>query len=293
MKHELSVLIPVHNSDFRQLVKALAHQLSQLSAEVSYEIIVADDGSTDRRFLALDEEMLSMPHFRLIAREENVGRAAIRNFLAKEAKYRWLLFLDCDMTIENPDFISNYLTTGDDQLVVCGGYQVGSFERSNLRFLYEETALLPHSAEARRQQPYHHFYTANFLASREVMMAHPFDERFRRYGYEDVLFGKRLKQNHIGITHIDNTVGFNRFDSNEQFVGKTEEGLRTLHEFRDELRGYSRLLTFVEGIHLGVVCGAIRLWHKLFGGIERRSLCGKHPRLWVFKIYKVGYYMSL
>ena len=293
MKSELSVLIPSYNSDFRKLVKSLSSQLSQLSSIIRYEIIVADDGSTDRKFLSLGDDFKSLPHFTLITRKENVGRAAIRNFLAQQAHYQWLVFLDCDMSIENSDFIIKYLSTDEEQKVVCGGYQVGAYDSSNLRYIYEKSAVLPHCAQARNKRPYQHFFTANFMVNREVMLSYPFDERFRTYGYEDVLFGKQLKKNHISISHIDNIVGLNLFESNEHFVSKTEEGLQTLFKFHNELRGYSQILTFVEGIHLNAVRGAIRLWHKLFGRIERKILCGKHPRLCIFKLYKLGYFVSI
>jgi hypothetical protein len=53
------------------------------------------------------------------------------------------------------------------------------------------------------------------------------------------------------------------------------------------------LLTLVDGIHLGIVKSVIRLWHRLFGAIERRNLCGQRPSLTVFKLYKIGYYITL
>ena len=125
------------------------------------------------------------------------------------------------------------------------------------------------------------------------MLAHPFDERFRHYGYEDVLLGKTLRQHHIPIVHIDNPLGFCTFETNPEFVAKTEEGLRTLHQFRDDLRGYSRLLTLVSGIHIPLILSLIRLWHRLFKNAERRNLCSSRPSLVLFKLYRLGYFLSL
>ena len=292
-KREISILIPVYNGDCRQMVESLSRQAQQLADLEHYEIIVADDGSSNRACVTVNSSISTLPHCRFIDRQQNVGRAAIRNFLAQTAQYEWLLFIDGDMTITHDDYLATYLNTEDDQQVVYGGYHIGTGEDSNLRYLYEKASAHQHTAEERQKRPYQHFHTANFMVSREVMLAHPFDERFRTYGYEDVLFGKTMRQNHISISHIDNTVGFCKFESNEHFVSKTEEGLRTLHAFRNDLRGYSNLLTFVEGIHLKVVRGAIRLWHTLFGKLERRNLCGKHPRIRLLKIYKIGYYLKL
>jgi len=233
----------------------------------------------------------SLPHVRFIIRQTNSGRAAIRNFLVSEAQYPWLLFLDGDMTIPNDRFLQNYLDC--DALIAYGGYNVGQGSISNLRFRYEKACEPQHRPDERRKRPFQHFHTSNFIISRDIIIDHPFDERFRNYGYEDVFFGKQLKQAGFNISHIDNPAGFFVYEDNAHFVSKTEEGLRTLHQFATELQGYSQLLTLVDGIHLGIVKSVIRLWHRLFGAIERRNLCGQRPSLTVFKLYKIGYYITL
>ena len=290
MKHELSILIPTYNGDPRPLAKELCRQ-AQLMDGLEYELLVIDDGSTDQSLVDQCWEISQWPHARFMALEENIGRARIRNLLASLARHEWLLFLDCDMTIDNPAFLQSYLEAEGD--VVYGGYKVGQADRSCLRFLYEKTHEHEHTAEQRCKRPYQHFHTANFLVRRDIMVANPFNSQFRSYGYEDVLFGKQLKAAGIPIRHIDNPAGFFTFEDNASFVAKSEEALRTLHQFHDELRGYSRLLTLVDGIHLGIVKAAIRLWHHLFGTLERRSLCGRYPRLQVFKLYKLGYYLVI
>lgn len=292
MIRELSILIPTYNGDCRRQVSVLSRQAEAIEG-LRYEIIVADDGSTDRHAVELCSEVATLPHCRFIARDENRGRAAIRNFLAREACYEWLLFMDCDMSIVSEQFVKAYLDDASVRDVAYGGYVVGSGERSCLRFIYEKQCEPMHRAEERGKRPYLHFHTCNFMVRREVMLRYPFDERFHHYGYEDVLWGKQLHQAGITIAHLDNPAGFCTFEDNRHFVSKTEEGLRTLHHFRNELRGYSQMLTFVDGIHLGLVRSAIRLWHRLMGPIERHNLCGKHPCLRIFKLYKLGYFLSL
>jgi len=61
----------------------------------------------------------NLPHVRYIIREKNVGRSAIRNFLVSQAKGDRLLFIDGDLSLNNPSFIRNYLQTEGD--VVVGG----------------------------------------------------------------------------------------------------------------------------------------------------------------------------
>lgn len=293
MKQELSILIPAYNHPCTLMVKDLCAQVEDLRKEgVACEVIVAEDGTTDADALAANAEIAAMACCRYLKRSQNVGRAAIRNVLAREAQYEWLLFLDGDMAIPSKHFLRNWVEAEADE-VAYGGYVVGEGSRSSLRFIYEKENEPMHRAEERKKRPYQHFHTCNFLIRRDLMLANPFDERFRHYGYEDVFFGKQLRKNDIKIVHVDNPAGFFDFEDNAHFVSKTEEGLRTLHAFSSDLRGYSQMLTFVEGIHLGVVRWLFRCWHCLFGALERRNLCGQNPSLKIFKLYKLGYYLSI
>lgn len=289
----LSILIPAYNDTCVKLVGELRQQTE--AAGIDYEILVADDGSTNADIIRENSTVSQWNHCQYLRHPENIGRAAIRNYLAKTAQYGHLLFIDSDMTLVRPDYINKYVTQ-EEADVVDGGVSVGGDAntlKGNLRYQYEKAAEQEHTAEKRRRHPYHDFHTANFLIRRDLMLAYPFDERFRHYGYEDVLFGKRLKTNHIAITHIDNPMGFCTFESNTAFVAKTEEGLRTLQQFHNELRGYSRLITLVEGIHLPIIITLIRCWHKLFSRWERKNLRGPHPSLRIFSLYKLGYYLTI
>lgn len=291
MEKGLSILIPVYNYDCTLLVEELVRQ----TANFDCEIIVAEDGSSDPLTLKANSAIAEKERCRYLKRDGNVGRAAIRNLLAHESTKPWLLFLDCDVELKDCNFIANYLSADESHLVVDGGVSVKQDNglMNNLRYRYETNELPRHSVEQRSMNPYRSFRTTNFMVSRQVMIQHPFDERFKRYGYEDVLFGKQLRNAGISILHIDNAVNIDDLEPNDVFVRKTEESLETLRCFSDDLRGYSRMITFAEGIHSGCVVRAIKLWHKLMGGLERRILCGKNPNLTIFKLYKLGYYLTL
>ena len=290
---QLSILIPVYNHVCVELVNLLHQQAVALG--IDFEIIVADDGSTLQACIEANKTISNLSNCRLIERPQNVGRAAIRNYLAQQASLAYLLYIDSDMTVISPDFISRYIACLP-ATVVDGGVAIiakTDEQKQLLRYRYEKSEEPNHTAHERKKTPYQHLHTANLLISRELMLRYPFDERLRNYGYEDVLLGKTFRQNRIHITHIDNPMGFCTFEQNADFVAKTEEGLRTLYQFRSDLRGYSRLLTLVSGIHIPAILWFIRLWHRLFGAIERRNLCGSRPYLLVFKLYRLGYYLSL
>jgi glycosyltransferase involved in cell wall biosynthesis len=289
----LSVLIPAYNCCCLPLVEQLHRQLEQ--AAIPYEIIVGDDGSTDTTTIQSNQPINTLSHCRYIVRTENTGRAVIRIFLAQTAQYEFLLLIDSDMSVVSESFIQNYLaaecqTVVDGGIIVCGD---PDDLKGNLRYLYEKAEEPHHTVSERQRSPHQHIHTANLLIRRDLMLQYPFDNRFRHYGYEDVLLGKTLHQHHVPILHIDNPLGMCTFETNAAFVAKTEEGLRTLYTFRKELRGYSRLLTFVSGIHLAIVKNIIRFWHQVFNKAERRNLCGSRPSLWVFKLYRLGYFLCL
>lgn len=290
-KRELSILIPNYNNVCVGLVSVLQQQAAAL--DITYEILVADDASPDQDAIRINRAINELPHCRYIVKEQNSGSAATRNYLGARSRYHWLLFMDCDIDIPDDRFLERYVKD-EHEGVVNGGICIADDDRlrHNLRYLYEKNAEPEHSAEKRQTDRYHEFRSTNFMIEREAFEACPFDERFKRSGYEDVLFGKTLKQQGVSITHIDNPVMMTEFESNPDYVKKIERSLQTLYTFRNELRGYSRILTFDTGIHIGVVRGMIRLWHRLFGALERRNLCSERPCLKVFNIYRMGYYLT-
>ncbi len=299
MLNGLSILIPCYNGLCSGLVEALRGQAEGISdarkGKFTYEILVGDDGSTDVSVLESNRKINELSNCRYIERGKNCGRSAIRNFLAKAAQHEWLLFIDCHMAVRNDDYLRNYVV-GERGDVVYGGYEVNGDKeslRGNLRYLYECTYDPNANAQERMKRPYNDFHTSNFLVRRDLMLRYPLDERIKRYGYEDVLWGKALQTNGISIAHIDNPLSFEKFEPNADFVAKTEEGVRTLADFQTELEGYSRLLQVVQrlrGMHL---IPLIASCHKAFCRRVRRNLIGDHPNVRLFSLYKLGLFCSL
>ena len=311
--YSISILMPTYNNVCVGLVETLRTQCESIARRgakrLVYEIVVADDGSTDSRTVAENRAINALDHCRFIERKANSGRSAIRNFLAKESCGEWLLFIDSDVVIDCDDFIGRYLDS-NATAVVCGGISPGQYPdilHLNLRYKYEWAEAHRHTAEARSRAEHKCFRTTNFMVRRDIMLDNPFDETITAYGYEDVVFGKRLCEKGVAVVHIDNPVVLADYEDNLRFVAKTEESLRTLFQLKDRLSGYSSLLGFTDKIaRIGLINkrsgltntrfglpNALLAWHKLAGKLERKNLTGKHPSLLVFKIYKIGYYISL
>ena len=289
MKKSLSILIPTRNDDCTRLVESLLQQASDIQ-DLDYEIIVADDASTKETVITSNRKIGKLPNCRYIARKENVGRAAIRNFLAQEARNEWLLFIDSDMCIVNPCFLEQYIKTGKQEEVIYGGYKIVGKEMQYLRFCYEKKAEGMHTYKKRRKQPHLNFHTSNFMISRSLMLRLPLDVSYQGYGYEDVAYGKHLKEEGIEISHIDNPVGFYKFENNSDFVAKTEESLRTLKAHREDLHDYSRIILFTERLKKFHLLWITNLLYNRFHNTWRKRLCEGKGSLLLLKLYKTGYY---
>lgn len=304
---DLSILLPSYNNVCVSLVQALQRQADALRGKLDkpfrYEIIVADDCSTDAACIDANRVIGDMLHCRYLRMEQNVGRAQIRNVLISESRGDYVLLIDSDLFLCDDNYLYRYATSTAD--VVYGGTRIGGEGfamvdneantenlKGNLRYIYEKKAEPSHRAVFRQLRPNQEISVCNLYARRDIMKAHPFDSRFKAYGYEDVLFGKRLAESGIEVTHIDNPVLINEFEPNSVFVKKTEEAILTLCRFEQDLEGYSNLKTKVTTLGRYIPLSLFRLWHRIMKNKEKRNLTGSKPSLLLFKLYKLGFFLE-
>lgn len=304
---DLSILLPSYNNVCVSLVQVLQRQADALRGKLDkpfrYEIIVADDGSTDAACIDANRVIGDMLHCRYLRMEQNVGRAQIRNVLISESSGDYVLLIDSDLFLCDDNYLYKYATSTAD--VVYGGTRIGGEGlamvdneantenlKGNLRYIYEKKAEPSHRAVFRQLRPNQEISVCNLYARRDIMEAHPFDSRFKAYGYEDVLFGKRLAESGIEVTHIDNPVLINEFEPNSVFVKKTEEAILTLCRFEQDLEGYSNLKTKVTTLGRYIPLSLFRLWHRIMKNKEKRNLTGPKPSLLLFKLYKLGFFLE-
>lgn len=304
---DLSILLPSYNNVCVSLVQALQRQADALRGKLDkpfrYEIIVADDCSTDAACIDANRVIGDMLHCRYLRMEQNVGRAQIRNVLISESCGDYVLLIDSDLFLCDDNYLYKYATSTAD--VVYGGTRIGGEGlamvdneantenlKGNLRYIYEKKAEPSHRAVFRQLRPNQEISVCNLYARRDIMEAHPFDSRFKAYGYEDVLFGKRLAESGIEVTHIDNPVLINEFEPNSVFVKKTEEAILTLCRFEQDLEGYSNLKTKVSTLGRYIPLSLFRLWHRIMKNKEKRNLTGSKPSLLLFKLYKLGFFLE-
>jgi len=263
---KLSILIPTYNYDPSRLVRQLQEQLPD-----DAEIIVGDD---------------SPPH--------NIGRAARRNQLAREAKGEWLLFIDADAEVRSKTFIKDYLAVADEAPVVCGG--TGNLPQcprpaARLRYDYEVKAERRLTLAHRRANPYAQFTTFNFLIRRDLFLSICFDETLKEYGHEDTLFGLELKRRGIPILHIDNKLTHLGIEDADDYLRKTETALRTLAGMSLEQKQNVRVSAMAERLRRWHLLGLTRCLFRAGKPLLRANLLGKHPCQPLLTFYKLGYYV--
>ena len=297
---QLSVVIPEYNYDCTQLVSDLRQSCEAAYGLSSYEILVIDDGSSDTATTKTNSVIDQWPNCRFIRKPGNTGRAATRNEGILQSSGNLVVIIDCDAEVCSPDFISRYLEAArqetGSEYVICGNIvtspQYGRPD-NQLRYRYELAAGCRRTLTHRNAHPYDSFTAFNVMISRSVFGKIKFNESFSQYGYEDALLGMQLKQTGIPVRHIDNPLVHTGIESNDIFLRKTEQALQNL---------YTHAALFPEGTPITRTAARLRHMrllpllrrcHKWLGPLERRNLLGCRPSLFLFKLYKIGYYAGL
>lgn len=291
----ISVCIPTYNYDVRPLVKELANQAKELLVPV--EILVVDDCSVNNDLKLKNMELRSLMHVEVLELERNVGRAAIRNFLAQQAKYPLLIFLDCDVMPQQSTFLQNYYSNRKENGVVVGGLAYREQypgEAFSLRWTYGH---LRESIDIdkRKQKPYASFMTGNFMISKLVFSMIQFDEELKGYGHEDTYFGIQLNDKEIEISHIDNKVYHDGLETNETFIEKTRKGIENLFSLymkdssNELFVSQNKLLSTYLLVRKWKLAGVLGLKFRIFERVMFRNLTSKKPSIRTFDWYKLGY----
>ena len=299
----LSVLIPIFNYDVNPLVTALDEQLAQ--AGISYEIILADDCSDNSEYRETNASLAQLDSVQYIQNQKNMGRAKIRNLLAKKAQYPYLLFIDCDAMVMHEEYIQNYLESietlrQEPLFVINGGISYQNEKPDNqylIRWTYgkereEETAA------QRSKNPYHHFTPFNVILTKSLFNCIHFDETLTSYGHEDTLFGCQLKEQNIPYLHIDNPLIHRGLDTNEIFLKKIRTSIDNLAELCENQNIHDYLLEdnkLLKAYRLCSILGMqifLRMIFRKYQAKMEQKLCAK-PKMFLLDIYKLCYLANI
>jgi len=289
----LSICIPVYNYDVGSLVRDLHLQAEK--ADYPFEILLMDDAS-DEKFRMLNQT-IDLKNVRYIQLVENIGRAKIRNRLAEEAKYPYLLFMDCDSAVISPWYIKNYTYFFSPQIVCCGGRKYDDIEPDDSTWLRWKYGLIRecYLPAERRKNPNAGFQTNNFLIEKSLFEKVKFNEDLDGYGHEDTLFGLELLGQGVIIEHIFNPLIHLGLETATDFLEKTENGIANLYKVELLLRkkypeyiNHSRLMRTKLLLQKLYLSGFVSMLFSVFRRPMKKYLLGKKPSLRIFDLYRLG-----
>ncbi len=285
----LSILVPIYNFDIRTLTKNLHQQAQSLSAPC--EILCFDDGSGEP-WKILNREVGQLPLVDYREYAQNLGRSKIRNALADAARGSHLLFLDCDSEVPGDAFLRRYVELMDEEHLLYGGraYHKAPPEDPGLLLHWRYGVLREQMPPARRREnPYHHFMTNNFLIPASVFQQIRFDERLLQYGHEDTLFGMQLRDRGVPILHLDNHLLHIGLEPAPVFLDKTRKGVQNLaFLYRSGTGIETRLTLFYEKLKRAGVSGPVRALLAALRPLLLRNLLSRRPQLKFLDLYKLS-----
>ena len=290
----ISLLIPVFDYDIVALVHSMKSALGKVPEFC--EILIGDDGSSPEfsaKYKALEDE-----NIRVIKSDKNIGRAAIRNKLALEAKGDFLLFIDADVMLPGTAeaYILKWLPFMSVSNVICGGVLYHDSPPGDpdkiLRWKYGKSREQIKAVE-RNKYPNAGFSTFNVLISKSVFSKLRFNEELKQYGHEDTLLGYQLRKAGIEILHIDNGLMHEGVESNKDFLSKTKLGTENLSKLYDIVTDKK---AFSETVRLLKVYNVLKFFRltRILAGIFIRyrdrmeiRLDSSNISLKLFRFYKI------
>lgn len=201
-----SVVIPTYNRRpiLEKCLLALEKQhLRANSAVTGYEVVVVDDGSTDRTLEWLEARKATFPHVRAIA-QSHMGPAAARNLGVEQALGDTIIFIDSDLVVTS-NFLQAHalaLIEGEKQL----GSRLFTYGRVINTCNFDDPTSEPYKLTDFSAA---YFATGNVAIARHWLInAGLFDNSFQLYGWEDLELGIRLKQLGLKLIKCPDAVGY-------------------------------------------------------------------------------------
>jgi glycosyltransferase involved in cell wall biosynthesis len=292
----LSVLIPIFDCPIGALLKSLHEQL--LEANIPFEILISDNAESSSYRIENLETIDSLLYSRHFVETKYVGRSSNRNFLADQAQYPWLLFLDGDTAIPDKTFIARYIAALKLGDVICGGtrYSENAPDSKDklLRWVYgKKKEEVP--VGLRTRAPWRNYSSFNFVIHKNVFQSIRFDDTLTQYGHEDTLFGRELKKLNIPVIHIDNPLLHLGLDDAIVFIEKTRLGVENLWKLIQNNRideEVSLYKWFNRAEQFGTKNSIAFLFDKREASMLK-NLTGPKPNLVTFGFFKLGYLCRL
>lgn len=295
----IAVCIPVFNRNITALATALSNQMTALNRDG--EILIMDDGS-DASCQAINASIAQLPFVRYVPGTKNHGRIRIRQLLAQNARFNWLVFLDGDSVVLSSRFLQNYF----EQLygtpcVVPGGRIYSKTPPSDcayrLHWKYGSIREAPNTA-GRNRSPYLGFMSNNFLVHKSIFNQLQFHDSFSGYGHEDTWIGIQLETLKVPVKYIDNAVEHDGVEATPVFLTKTANALQNLGRLQklvpaSQLKEHVRLYAFYHTLKTYRLLWLPRLLQTCMGRYIHTNLHSCNPSLFLFDVYRLHQFIEL
>jgi len=197
------------------LRRALEAYLGQTALSEISEILIVDDGSTDRTHAVVSEVAQTSPVPIRYFRQDHRGAAAARNLAIREARGDLFLFTDDDVVPSSTlvEEHSKWHRQNPDPCVAVLGFIPWDPEVRPTPFMnwliWGGPLLNLRECSKRKELGFEFFYTGNLSLKAEFLRKNgTFDEDFRSYGYEDLELGYRLTRRGLRLLYNPDAVGY-------------------------------------------------------------------------------------
>nr|WP_315253084.1 glycosyltransferase [uncultured Flavobacterium sp.] len=291
----LSILIPVYNYNAFPLVFELQKQC--LNCAIEFEILCQDDASVSKWNIE-NQKINLITNCAFFINNSNLGRGRNINSLVEKSKYSLLLIMDCDTFPTKNNFIQKYCEVILNTSVVFGGIQYEKEipgKEKLLRWVYGNKREA-HSFENRSKNPDFKALTSNLLIKKKIFSQYPFDVTITNYGYEDLCFLSVLKTQNISISHIDNPTFHLNLETSIVFLEKTKTAIENLVYIINSGK-FPNIESKINSAYIilkkfRLVSTTAFIFNKTESAITS-NLLSKKPSLFLFDIYKLGYYCKI
>lgn len=270
---------------------------------IESEIVLLDDASLSE-FLIQYRELELFTYVKIERNNKNEGRQSARQRLARIASHDNLLFLDCDSTILNDNFLAKYLheIETDNRDVICGGRVYVEKAPENctkrLHWKYGVKRENIHSTTGKSKRFLKKFHSNNFLIKKTTFLSLPFFKGFRNYGHEDTYWGLVLQESGIEISIIYNPVLHADIEEADTFLRKSNEALENLKSLAFQIQPeilskYVKLFRVYRYLKATRCQGLTEKMVVFFEQAILKNLKSCHPNLLLFDLYRLSYFIRI
>ncbi len=198
-KPKVSLIIPVYNGE-KHLPKAIDSAMNQSLEEI--EIIVVNDGSTDKTSILLEQYKMRDNRIHVYSHAKNTGLGPSRNLGVKHARGEYLYFLDADDYLHPNALETLYEQAKSEDLDILQSKYIRK-EKNTKKILPED--LSPLSAPVKGIEYFHQsffipptvwakLYRTDFLKQNRIEFKNQINEDMP-FAFEAVFKAKRISNN--------------------------------------------------------------------------------------------------